>query len=337
MRISHLGVMGWAIFSIAPMSCDSSSESIVGSGAHVDARSSKLRIKVIYDKFDLLSNALPGEDAEARATVGIFNNTVAVDTGMVSLPDTKLGASIHSAYCDGLELCKELHDALAEAKLFDRPWGARCSGVLVSEDLVVTAKHCEVVGPWDRLAFVFGYEQNVTSVTAEHCYRGELIDSNDQEDWVLIKLDRHVPAHVATPVRLGTAVLDHGRTPVHSYGHPLGLPRQRSGEDGSVVFQCENQKMDTTLDRFQYGSGSPVYENKTGNMIGLLRGAINDFDSAQSDSGDHCCIMVHDHFDYSFPPPACAGTFISATAFLDEVEAHKSALSQHSTAPRPCP
>jgi hypothetical protein len=167
--------------------------------------------------------------------------------------------------------------------------GAFCSGVLVGEDLVVTAGHC-VNNEYDcgNLAFVFGYaahsplesgpreimpgdvyfcssivkrEAPVTGTTGS-------VDIAKTPDLALIKLDRKVADR--KPVKINRSGRVVSGTKLFIAGHPFGLPFKYA-PDGRVVGDIHPGEayFRTDLDAFGGNSGSPVFNAETLTIEGI--------------------------------------------------------------------
>jgi V8-like Glu-specific endopeptidase len=165
-----------------------------------------------------------------------------------------------------------------------------CSGVLVGEDLVVTAGHCIKEASHDRgspaldsLRFVFGFtaknekDRGQSEFDARQIFRGiELVGSgytskeNGSEDWAVVRLDRKVSVDIASPVKnIRTTNVKKGER-VYAIGYPTGLPlkyvsgaRISDDKPGAKFFIAD-------LSVFQGNSGSGVFLSGTNELIGIL-------------------------------------------------------------------
>jgi hypothetical protein len=137
---------------------------------------------------------------------------------------------------------------------------AFCSGVLVAENIVVTAGHCiSEVGkkpgsfPLSAIHFVFGFDADHhedagrSQFDSQQVYAGiKIVGAGVQsfgrsiEDWAAILLDRPVPLTIAQPITLGRTSVENGSR-VYVVGYPIGLPvKYASGaevrsNDGAVA------------------------------------------------------------------------------------------------------
>lgn len=185
-----------------------------------------------------------------------------------------------------------------------------CSGFLVAPDVLVTAGHCitEEKDCSDNI-WVFDYtfknsqKNKIDKKNTAQCSR-ILKRSFEQEGWVdyaVIQLDH--PMTDRTPLKYRTSGAIEKGTKVTMIGHPLGLPMKITL--GAEVWQTEDEWIFTAnLDAFSGNSGSPVLNQETGVVEGILvRGGedFNDLDDGTTqmnicmeDSQDELCTLGED-------------------------------------------
>lgn len=162
-----------------------------------------------------------------------------------------------------------------------------CSGFLVGEDILVTAGHC-MTNEYDCMAhkWVFGFKKDVEQIPADNIYGcseiieqkfkysllGTLLADND-EDFAVIKLDRKVTD--ATPLEFRTKGKIKAREKVIVIGHPSGLPMKIAGN--AKVAKTLGNSFRTELDTYAGNSGSPVFNQKTGLVEGVLIQGAKDY------------------------------------------------------------
>lgn len=194
-----------------------------------------------------------------------------------------------------------------DEKFREQPIGAFCSGSLVGEDLVMTAGHC-VKNDSDcaDTRMVFGYaikkegEAAITTLPSGEVYScskivkrflgGEPGSDNPEgqhlgADFALIQLDRKVTGHKPLAINRGTSLKAGDAITV--IGHPVGLPLKVAG-DATVRDFSKIGYFVADLDTFGGNSGSPVFNNTTKKIEGIL--VRGDTDFLQSPAG--CTTMA---------------------------------------------
>jgi hypothetical protein len=189
--------------------------------------------------------------------------------------------------------------------------GAFCSGVLVGDDLVLTAGHCfapdDRGAPCGRVFFVFGYALNSAGETPssfpkENVYTcGSVIAQRvmdapdngapghnftcsngscsraaigaDGPDYALVRLDRKVAGRY--PLAISRVQVAKG-TKVGVIGYPSGMPVKVQEEGANVRSVSPSGYFVSNLDTFKGNSGSPVFDMSTLKIVGLLsRGGVD--------------------------------------------------------------
>lgn len=171
------------------------------------------------------------------------------------------------------------------------PSVSRCTGVLIADDLVMTAGHCmENAGACRSRAVVFGWltsDGRASEPDASAVYRcAEVIAADTRGyanldlDYSVIRLDRPVEQDLE-PVELRVEPVVPGE-PVILISHPSGIP-MTIDSGGSVVDAREGERdyfvVDT--DSFEGSSGGPILDS-SGRLLGILVRGEEDY----VDSGD---------------------------------------------------
>ena len=209
-----------------------------------------------------------------RSSVALISSRFLERTpaGQVSIDAVSLG----SAY------------GLCETQRFiTQPTAASCSGVLIDDDLVLTAGHCvETLMECRGKYFVFGYWYDDTS-TLQVATRGDVFTCaqvvvssfNQRMDWAVIQLDRP-----ATP-EFSPVTIEPTRAPVE-VGESIALVGCGSGlplklDSGGRVISSDSTTLDffkATTDSFGGHSGGGVY-NSARRLVGILDSGAEDYHS----------------------------------------------------------
>lgn len=161
---------------------------------------------------------------------------------------------------------------------------ANCSGFLVGEDLLVTAGHCiRSAADCRGYKWVFDYK-------VEHEDQGEIVvdsssvyscknivsrslNSMNQDDWALIKLDRKVTDRA--PLTFRTSGKPQVNDPLVVIGHPTGIPTKIA--DGANIRSLAGTYFVANLDTYGGNSGSAVFNAETGIVEGILVRGTTDY------------------------------------------------------------
>jgi Trypsin-like peptidase domain len=162
--------------------------------------------------------------------------------------------------------------------------GSLCTGFLVAEDIIATAGHCVDEEKISKLCFIFGFKiatpsKPVRRIFHKNIYKGikiihRICDSKESgADWVLVKLDRKVAGQSVAELSKKEISC---HQPLYILGHPCGLPLKYSA--GAQVRDIESAFFSADLNIYCGNSGSPVFNRKTHEVIGLVtRGDDQDF------------------------------------------------------------
>lgn len=229
-----------------------------------------------------------GEDnrIETRESKNVLFQRLAGATAAL-VPESKLRFEARNVFivappvAEALNLCPE-------ERFSHQPKASDCSGVLVAPDIIATAGHCYMnPSSCGSKYWVFNYEarnarQTRFVVRSRDVYGcKEIIDmqltqasrnSEEYLDYALIRLDR--PVVNATPVTLATGLPSVSQK-VLTIGNPSGLPQKIA--DGARVRSRGKVEFRANIDTFNFGSGSPVFDEATGAYLGVLSRGAEDF------------------------------------------------------------
>ncbi len=154
----------------------------------------------------------------------------------------------------------------------------RCSGFLVGPKTLVTAGHC-ITSQTDcrNNSWVFGYQTNdpqgkVSEVSSEDVYScvsiiEQKLEQGRGADFAVIELDRVVKGRAPLSFRLSGKITD--REDLVVIGNPSGLPTKITG-GGFVRENDAFAYFVGSVDTFQGNSGSAVFNERTGEVEGIL-------------------------------------------------------------------
>lgn len=172
-------------------------------------------------------------------------------------------------------------------KFGNEPVLSYATAFLIGKRLALTAGHCVCVKTNDfteeRLkssVLVFGYQMianNQTKRTFDQkdIYRIDNIVAHRLEkpaskicwnDWAVLVLDREVEGREPFALNFSNLIADKIR--IYMLGHPSGLPLKftRNAE----VQEIKRHYFEANLDAFAGNSGSPVFKEATGEIVGIL-------------------------------------------------------------------
>jgi len=166
---------------------------------------------------------------------------------------------------------------------------ANCSGFLVAPDILVSAGHCFQANECESHDWVFNYktakaDDLTVTINEEDIYSCDHVISmkaprrSGDQDYAVIKLMKKVKG--VKPLKVARATPGVG-TPLVLIGHPSGLPQKIA--DGATVKKMISTGFEANVDAFGGNSGSAVFNERTGEVVGILVNGEEDYslDSAQ--------------------------------------------------------
>lgn len=191
----------------------------------------------------------------------------------------KRQASLILSDYDGQKFC-------SEERFTEQPVAGECTGFLIGPDLLVTAGHCSQMEDFCQdFKWVFDYQVDRRSkkagesISAEAIYSCKKVVASELNilvglDHALVQLDRKVTYRKPLEFEVGNEIKK--GDPLAVLGSPSGLPMKFA--DGGKVRNADHPfYFLASLDTFQGNSGSPVFHDRTGALLGFLVRGENDF------------------------------------------------------------
>lgn len=185
----------------------------------------------------------------------------------------------------------KLQNLCLNEKFYNQPAVANCTAFLIEKDLLMTAGHCVKLMPCQSFSFVFDFQmkdQTNANLTFKEdqiykCQQIERISVENKIDYATIRLNR--PVSDRTPLNLRSYADINSTDELFLLGFPSGLPmkadlniKARSMAENKIFFTAE-------FDAFGANSGSPVINQKTSEVEGVLVRGEYDF---EWDSESNC-------------------------------------------------
>lgn len=228
--------------------------------------------KVVYgtdDRIDIYEETNSDHLTWAASTCGLFNNS--------SLTQNSNGT---------FTIRTSSYNVCADEPFANQPTAAFCSGFIVGDDLIATAGHCFDSGDLNNVRFVFGFVMEdantpVLVVQENQVYTGvQLIGRALQGglDYAVVRVDRPITTPGAEPFSIRREGTIAAGAAVGVIGHPSGLPLKIAFGSSTVVRDSSNPGFFVAnLDTFGGNSGSPVINQATGALEGILVRGEQDF------------------------------------------------------------
>ena len=202
--------------------------------------------------------------------------------------------------------------ALCEDEAFkDEQSLGDCSGVLIAPNKLLTAGHCvKDETQCSNFRWVFGFTKNTDSLEKSQVYSCQKIIKQKYEftiakeksetgdkavkfvcaDYAVIELDRPVTNYVPVKMRTNNKIT-YGNA-VFMIGHPMGLPMKitdgakamdlnllpaKSLKTRLIQKRLSQDFFTANLDSYAGNSGSPVFNQRTGELEGIITQGTEDF------------------------------------------------------------
>jgi len=263
----------------------------MGCGSSEQVFAGELTAPVVYgsdDRVEVFNHPEPDLRRIARESI------------VALIPTFRIFREPDGTYALFTESLQDLQGLCTDELFGNQPTAATCSGVLIDDDLVLTAGHC--VGsrmPCDGYAYVFNYHlddpTHLAVIRDEDVYscdrvvsEGMPLGSDHTPDFAIIKLDRPVEgAHAPVSVRPATPLDEQESLAMIGFGS--GLPAKI--DTGGAVADPRPDELDyfvANVDAFQGHSGSAIFDSQDRLAGILISGKAPDY----VDSEDQSCKRV---------------------------------------------
>jgi Trypsin-like peptidase domain len=214
--------------------------------------------------------------AVLRSRAGLSSVAIVDSNAVVVHQDGSTGENVLSL--------GERYDLCLDERFWMQPSIAFCSGVLVQQNMIVTAAHCLTV-PCNRWRLIAGWHYSTpdagpsasggapylcAEVLAAHVSEGT---PGPQFDYAWIRLDRPM-ASPMEPAPIANSGEDEIGERVAVIGHPGGIPVKI--DDGATVIQSDDARLFVDSDTFEGSSGSGVF-TLDGALKGILTAGASDY------------------------------------------------------------
>lgn len=168
-----------------------------------------------------------------------------------------------------------------------QPALSACSGVLIAEDLVLTAGHCTNGCGDVRLVFDYALTSSGTlpTLTDDDVYRCDSTvaahDSTSGLDYAILRLTRPVVNRNPAPIRASTAPLSPDTELIMS-GHPWRMPLKIADSAAVRSHDPSGRHFVANLDAIIGNSGSGVFDATSKELLGILVRGDADFMSEET-------------------------------------------------------
>ncbi|MEY3444105.1 MAG: hypothetical protein RLZZ519_2386, partial [Bacteroidota bacterium] len=223
-------------------------------------------------ELDLRDSIENGIYSSSRGTLGMIqaNRLTPVDEFTFQVDSTlKMG----QAY----GLCRD-------EPYWTQPSACFCTAFLVDSNTVATAAHCIQYVQLDEIKFILGFEIANFKGKVDYSIEGrdvftatEIVGGSESQslDFVLLRLDRTASAQKVLKVATSPPALTDS---VYAIGFPSGLPMKVAGI-GAVTQKEGDTYFYSNIDTYEGNSGSPVFNSRTHEVVGILIEGDQDFEN----------------------------------------------------------
>ncbi len=266
----------------------------MGCGSSEEVFAGELTAAVVYGTDDRVE-VFNHPDADLRR--------IAEESILALIPTFRISREPDGSYSLFTQSLEDLR-GLCDDELFgNQPTAASCSGVLIHDDLILTAGHCiDEHTPCDSYSYVFNYyldEPNSLAVIRDEdvysCARvvaqGTAPPDGLTPDFAIIQLDRPVEgAHSAASIRPATPFDEQESLAMIGFGS--GLPAKI--DSGGAVADPRADRFDffiANVDAFQGHSGSATFDSEHRLAGILIGGRTPDYVTLEGESCQRVAVL----------------------------------------------
>jgi MYXO-CTERM domain-containing protein len=221
--------------------------------------------------------------------------SIAEQSIVALIPSFRVSRDLDGTYRLFTESLGQLRGLCPDEQFGTQPTAASCSGVLIDDDLVLTAGHCiEQQTPCGFYTYVFNYHladaDQPAIIRDEDVYSCARVVAQQRSfsdftpDFALVQLDRPVEgAHAPATVRPATALGESEQLTMIGFGS--GLPAKI--DSGGAVADPRAERLDyfvANVDAFQGHSGSATFDSQNRLAGILVAGNAPDYRQAEGES-----------------------------------------------------
>lgn len=169
-------------------------------------------------------------------------------------------------------------------KFYEQKIAPFCSAFAISNDIIITAGHCIDENNLDEIVFVFDLkldskDDNFSLIKSDQIFfpkeiLNRVYDTINKIDYAIIELEDTIPEKRILSYSLDFNYSIGSRN--YIIGHPSGLPLKYA-PDGIITQKPWSNYFQTNLNAFSGNSGSPIFNEKTHDVIGIFIAGENKF------------------------------------------------------------
>jgi len=246
----------------------------MGCGSPEQRMAGALTAPVVYGTDDRVE-VFDDPDPELRA--------IAEESIVALIPSFRISREPDGTYSLFTQSLADLRGLCPDELFGNQPTAASCSGVLIDDDLVLTAGHCiDDHTPCTSYSYVFNYRldapNHLAAIRDEDVYscarvfsRRDPSGDSYTPDFAVVQLDRPVEGALS-PVSIRPAAPLSEQAPLTIIGFGSGLPAKI--DSGGAVADPRAEQLDffiANVDTFQGHSGSATFDSRK-QLAGILIG-----------------------------------------------------------------